>query len=98
MITETAIGTLRMATKLASGVNKEDGSLLHSADVPRANAPINKALVEHARGCTEVGVKFVPIAPDGGAPTLGPGCKGGARDGYGCAHHLILEEGAHVRP
>lgn len=86
------------AKKLAPSVNKEDGSLLHWTDAPQPKASRNNALFAHARGCAEAGVKFVPIAPTGGARTLGLGCKGGAGDGYGCAHHLTLEEGAHVRP
>ena len=86
------------AKKFAPSVNKEVESLLHWTDALQPKASVNNALLAHARGCAETGVKFVPIARNGGARTLGLGCKGGVGDGYGCAHHLTLEEGAHVRP
>jgi hypothetical protein len=83
--------------KVALGVNKADGSLLHSTRVHPHITPFAIVLTTYTRSCIEPGVNIVPVAAASDAPSLGLGCKGGVRDGYGCAHHLTLEEGAHVR-
>jgi hypothetical protein len=86
------------AKALTLDVNKRDGDLLHEARVRVPNDSAAAILVTRTRCSVKRRVELMKIASPCPAPKLGRGCKGGAGDGYGCAHYLKGKEGAHARP
>ena len=76
------------AKALTLDVKKHDGNLLHESSLPAPNGCAARILVTRTRCSVKRRVELMKIATPRPIPKLGHGCKGGAEDGYGCAHNL----------